>query len=267
MENNCNFITIGELSKLTGVNTKSLRYYQKIGILEPAFVDSKNDYRYYTYPQIQLVSIIQFYVEMGVPLVELLPFINPETGMVNIKDQMAYGIESAKQKLEQLQTRIEQAENLAQEIERSDHILNSTEPVICKFPARICYTLPIHGNISRQQYYTLLQHILADMRKLGIGNGSEAGILSYADKMKRKSYVYVDTTVPENTIQDSSRFIKIPSQKFYCEKTDFESINHEPLEQRFGAGNIPYLLTLSELLTSEFNFHDSIFELRWNADK
>ena len=39
-------ISIGDLSKLTGVNIKSLRYYEKIGVLLPAYVDPDSRYRY-----------------------------------------------------------------------------------------------------------------------------------------------------------------------------------------------------------------------------
>lgn len=266
MTKNNDFITIGELSKLTNVNAKSLRYYEKLGILVPAFVDPVNNYRYYTYSQIHLVSIIQFYVEMGIPLIELLPFIDTETGTVNLRHQMQYGIDVARQKIEYLQNQIEHAEKLTREMERCDHIMRGKGLKICKTSVKICYALPIHGSISKQQYYTLLQHMYNDLRKADVHPGSETGILNYADEGERKSYVYIDTDIAEQSVQNSRYFIKIPAQKFYCERTAFENMNYPWLEQRFGYGRIPYLLTLSELLTSEYDSGNAAFELRWNAE-
>ncbi len=43
--------SIGKLSKLTGVHVQSLRYYETIGILKPAYIDPESHYRYYTFPK------------------------------------------------------------------------------------------------------------------------------------------------------------------------------------------------------------------------
>ena len=41
-----NLLTIGNLSKQTGVHVKSLRYYGQLGILLPAYTDPDTGYRY-----------------------------------------------------------------------------------------------------------------------------------------------------------------------------------------------------------------------------
>ena len=43
-----NLLSIGALSKQTGVHIKSLRYYDSLGILRPAYVDPCSGYRYYS---------------------------------------------------------------------------------------------------------------------------------------------------------------------------------------------------------------------------
>ena len=45
-------LKIGEFSKLTKTTIKALRYYDKLGLLKPAFTDSTTLYRYYTEEQI-----------------------------------------------------------------------------------------------------------------------------------------------------------------------------------------------------------------------
>ena len=43
---------IGEFSKMARVTVKTLRYYDEVGLLPPAFVDEENGYRYYTTEQL-----------------------------------------------------------------------------------------------------------------------------------------------------------------------------------------------------------------------
>ena len=51
-------LSIGEISEVTGVHISSLRYYDKLGVLKPAYIDSDTSYRYYTYSQVEIVGAI-----------------------------------------------------------------------------------------------------------------------------------------------------------------------------------------------------------------
>ncbi|HHV08935.1 MAG TPA: MerR family transcriptional regulator [Clostridiales bacterium] len=59
--------TIQKLSQLAGVSTRTLRYYDEIGILKPARINSSN-YRIYGQREVDLLQQIMFYREMGVSL-------------------------------------------------------------------------------------------------------------------------------------------------------------------------------------------------------
>ena len=63
------FLSIGNMSKLTGIHIKSLRYYENIGVLIPAYVDPQTKYRYYSYQQIPNVMALRFCLELGIPLI------------------------------------------------------------------------------------------------------------------------------------------------------------------------------------------------------
>ena len=118
MEKTDNLFTIGEFSQLTGVNAKSLRYYEKIGVLSPVWIDPDNSYRYYTLAQGSLVRSIQHYVEAGVPLELLHNYIDPATQRIQFREQIAYGIEAVKQKIEKLEQFLEKSEMLQQKMSR-----------------------------------------------------------------------------------------------------------------------------------------------------
>ena len=54
----CNMYKIGEFSKIVGITTKTLRYYDAEGILSPANRDKETGYRLYSETDIEKASII-----------------------------------------------------------------------------------------------------------------------------------------------------------------------------------------------------------------
>lgn len=59
--------TVKKLAKLSGVSIRTLRFYDAIGLLKPAYY-GENNYRYYEQEQILLLQQILFYRELGFPL-------------------------------------------------------------------------------------------------------------------------------------------------------------------------------------------------------
>lgn len=62
--------TVNKLAKLSGVSTRTLRFYDEIGLLKPAYVGD-NDYRYYEEEQLLILQQILFYRELDFPLSEI----------------------------------------------------------------------------------------------------------------------------------------------------------------------------------------------------
>ena len=50
--------SIGEFSKIGSVSTKTLRYYDEIGLIHPAYVDKENHYRYYSEDQVYEILFV-----------------------------------------------------------------------------------------------------------------------------------------------------------------------------------------------------------------
>ena len=65
---------IGETAAMVGVTIRTLRYYDRIGLLKPAEI-SEAGYRYYTEREISLLQQILFYRELGFPLDEIKPLL------------------------------------------------------------------------------------------------------------------------------------------------------------------------------------------------
>ena len=62
--------TVQQLSDLSGVSPRTLRYYHQIGLLIPAYVGG-NGYRYYGRAQVDRLQQILFYRELGLPLEQI----------------------------------------------------------------------------------------------------------------------------------------------------------------------------------------------------
>ncbi|MCH6264798.1 MerR family transcriptional regulator [Neobacillus citreus] len=65
---------IGELSRLTGVSVRSLRYYEEQGILSPMRL--ANGYREYHDLAVEQVNTIKFYLNLGLTIEQISGFLN-----------------------------------------------------------------------------------------------------------------------------------------------------------------------------------------------
>lgn len=63
--------SIGEAAKIANISNKTLRYYERIGLIEPDEINEKNGYRYYSLEKLQNLSIIKYYKQMGYTLSEI----------------------------------------------------------------------------------------------------------------------------------------------------------------------------------------------------
>ena len=59
---------IGEFAKLSGISIKALRFYDQIGLLQPATVDPRTQYRFYTPRQLRDVAAIRALKDLGASL-------------------------------------------------------------------------------------------------------------------------------------------------------------------------------------------------------
>lgn len=70
------YYSIGEASIVCGVSTKTLRYYDKIGLLPPAYRNLKTGYRYYQLDQLIHLLFIKQLREIDVPLATIKRVMN-----------------------------------------------------------------------------------------------------------------------------------------------------------------------------------------------
>src|SRR6201987_3943591 len=106
---------IGEFAEVSGVSTKTLRHYDKMGVLRPARVDPRTRYRCYATEQLRDLSSILALRDLGMSLPEIRAFV-ARTGshadrralLVRLRRSTQHSIEQATQLLNNIDVAINQ---------------------------------------------------------------------------------------------------------------------------------------------------------------
>ncbi len=118
-------LTIGEFSKLCFVTVKTLRHYEKMGILRPHEVDEWTHYRYYDVNQMQEMRNIQTLKHMGLSLKEI-QLLQEEGDDVPNNDMIEKALEQARNELCQLRERIVTLQRMQGTALKSQTMINIT---------------------------------------------------------------------------------------------------------------------------------------------
>lgn len=108
------YMSIGKVSKLKNVSIKSLRYYDKIGILKPAFVNEETNYRYYTQEQLYLLDAITLCIKLGIPLKNLKQYV--ENNTINLQKLLYDGKILAEEKILEIHKCLEALQDTLQKL-------------------------------------------------------------------------------------------------------------------------------------------------------
>lgn len=112
--------TVQKLSKLAGVSTRTLRYYDEIGILKPARINSSR-YRIYGENEVNRLQQIMFYRELGISLDNIKNIITSPT-------------------FDETNALIEHREKLLEKREQIDRLIANVEKTIALTDGRINMT-------------------------------------------------------------------------------------------------------------------------------
>lgn len=115
-------LSIGEASKLKNVSIKALRYYEKIGIFKPAYIDPQSGYRYYSPAQLFDLDVILACNELDIPLKHILDY-QTKHG-TDLRQLLKEGAKIAELKIQRAQQSLIQINSCLEEIEeQSKHRL------------------------------------------------------------------------------------------------------------------------------------------------
>lgn len=135
---------IGEISKITGLSNKTLRYYDENNILKPDYVDPNNGYRYYSEYQILKLQNIITLKDNGFSLEEIKKrFDQGETREINSF------FDIYKKKIEDIDIQIENLKNSKKRLENllDEFSYLEVDKIILKcLPEKFLYNLDVITN-------------------------------------------------------------------------------------------------------------------------
>ncbi|WP_321003976.1 MerR family transcriptional regulator [Eisenbergiella porci] len=131
------YYTISEISKLYGIGTDSLRYYEEAGALEPK--RGKNNYRLYRLKDVYRLNIIRDLLQLGFSMKQVKTYLdcqNLEHTLIMLEDE--------KKKIREQEERLKLAEESIRK--RMEHInryreAKEGECLLKRFPDRYCLQL------------------------------------------------------------------------------------------------------------------------------
>jgi predicted transcriptional regulator YdeE len=128
-------LKIGDFAKLARVSVKTLRHYDKLGLLRPAWVDRWTSYRYYTLAQLPRLNRILALKDLGFSLEEVQLLLGEGLPPAELRGMLRLKRAELQRHLRTEQARLERVETRLRWIEREGE-LPRYEVVIKSVPAR-----------------------------------------------------------------------------------------------------------------------------------
>lgn len=265
--NKRNLLSIGELSRITGVHIKALRYYDSLGILTPAYVDPQSGYRYYSFCQKAIVDAIQFCVDLGIPLKHFCDYINEDTPWICYKDLVEYGTGLVEEKIRIMQERLNLLKAMQTEIERSEDSYRNNTPVKYRLPERTCWLSPYEGPLNCGKSNELMKKLILTIYKNGLKLGNASGTLLLKKENEWKQYLFVDVDTKTVNTTECPEILHIPAGQYLCKKVEQSGVRqaldwclpYVPQEQI-------KLIIETELFVGNYAFSSPVLEQRCLLD-
>ena len=271
------YMSIGKVSKLKNVSIKSLRYYDQIGILKPAFVNTETNYRYYTQDQLYLLDAITVCIKLGIPLKELNNYV--ENGSINLQKLLYDGKILAEQKIMEIHnclgTLQETLQNMASPVTGLAKIPESQSGILLpdgfyhsEIQERLLLIVPLEEDDTPKYYGQYILKLFVTAQQMGLTAAYPSGILHRYENGSYQRHMFLTLSgKPENSDETfKESIVTIPSGDFACRRisthiADFSALKEEMKEVLKGE-NL-YIIETDTL--SEANKKDGYpFELEYS---
>ncbi len=175
MENH--LLSIGEMAKSRGIDVQSLRYYEKLGILLPVYVNPATGYRYYAPEQIMVLDTILLCIHLGIPLKELKNYVNAE-GQLEFERLLKYGRELATEKIRKIKNGLASIDNTLQQINAQKSFLGQEGYYSRPIRKRYCLSVPCRPKMEPDVYEKKLSSLFHTAESLSLQASFPHGIIS-----------------------------------------------------------------------------------------
>jgi DNA-binding transcriptional MerR regulator len=123
---------IGEFAQIAQVSGRQLRFYDQLGLLQPAHVDAQTGYRYYSIRQLPRLNSILALKELGLSLEQIGPMLEREMSPAELRSMLTLKRAQLERSLQEEEARLRHIESRIAQIDRDgkadglDVIMKST---------------------------------------------------------------------------------------------------------------------------------------------
>ena len=255
--------SIGEVSKIKGVTKKALRFYERIGLLKPYYVDPLNRYRYYTVEQFVHIDIIKALriMEVSPPDIKAVLKNKDTNQLMEFLDSQK---EKAIEKIDELKKTIRSIDKVQNTISTSLASISHKDIYTRKIAQRIVVTLGLGSITSTEEAiieFSKLDRLIEEHRLI---NTYETGVMfKQVEKSFIPSLIFSAIDIAEDS--DSSITSTLPAGDYLCVCFNEENASEQVMKISGyceESGLEPALVLQVELLNDIFSIGSSHFELQ-----
>lgn len=177
---------IGEVAKMFHLSVGSLRHYEKIGLLQPEYIDAETGYRYYSTRQFECLNTIRYLRVLDMPLAQIADFLK-NRDVAKMKEMLCQQREAVIRKQKDLQIIERKINNRLQQLESA---LCSDLDVVRIVQAQKRRIAWIRNDISISSYLDLETSIrqLEDQQSEALVFLGKVGVGIAREKLQQKQY-------------------------------------------------------------------------------
>ncbi len=219
-----NLFTIGDFSRITGVGIHSLRYYDEIGVLRPAYVDPVSNYRYYSFDQLCRIPGINICLDAGIRLSEFDRFL--EDGRINYDKLLSDSRDAIERKIDEFRTQQKDLERIELQLKVTEAAANS-EAVSVKTEGYDLWTVPAGDEAAIDNEADMLIRISAHAKRHGCQISPVCfGLLQKNEGGAKRTYEFAQIRSANESARSSEFFYHLNAGSYILKACDSCSIRN-----------------------------------------
>lgn len=218
------YLSIGDFAKLRNVNPKSLRYYERIGALIPAYIDSETGYRYYALEQLVEMDMILMCLELDIPLRNAEQYRQTDQTL-DIRRLLEDGQQKAREKLAHLRNTMQQMEEALRRIEENQGYSQQSGVYRRHLRRRLILRSPFTPSGGALAFKQRSTEIFLRGQSLGLlpAFTFPIGLIAYRQEDRIGTDIFLEV-IPQK--DDITPLEELPEGDYLCQQKPAQALEH-----------------------------------------
>lgn len=218
------YLSISDFARLRNVHPKSLRYYERIGALIPAYTDPETGYRYYALEQLVEMDMILMCLELNIPLRDAQQYRQPDQTL-DIRHLLQDGQQKALEKLARLRNTMQQMEEALRRIEDNQRYQEQQGIYQRHLRRRLILTEPFVPSGGELAFKQSSANIFLRGQSLGLlpAFTFPIGLLARRQKGRTDTCIFLEVLRQEDGVADLE---VLPEGDYLCEQKPAQALEH-----------------------------------------